>query len=355
MSRKWDQGFPLGPHLEFLLLPFILSLSLFFAYFEYDFGRRYIRSKEAPDACFFFTFTACFLTRKDHSEEREHTQKKWERKKEIQRWNCAVFRPASFKADREPHTHSYPSVSFLLLCRYFFEYLFYTSLISLWPDESTVRECVWLNGIEGSQWRRRSQDFLPPIFFVVTALLTHSSSFLFLLFRILLRVSVYVKQKVGRRAGRINIQRAVICERIKQRRRSIKVKFPYCHFISICVHRVTGQRHDAIPYWRETLWSFLNICFEIRNWTELRQTIPITYQITGIARLTNLLFLLFLRYFFIQTFQRPTQQKTFLRLRFGCHHNSFALVSDVNRLMITSPAKKKAVNGRVDPKCVAFV
>ena len=162
MSRKWDQGFPLGPHLEFLLLPFILSLSLFFAYFEYDFGRRYIRSKEAPDACFFFTFTACFLTRKDHSEEREHTQKKWERKKEIQRWNCAVFRPASFKADREPHTHSYPSVSFLLLCRYFFEYLFYTSLISLWPDESAVRECVWLNGIEGSQWRRRSQDFLPP-------------------------------------------------------------------------------------------------------------------------------------------------------------------------------------------------
>ena len=286
---------------------------------------------------------------------REHTKKKWERKKEIQRWNCAVFRPASFKADREPHTHSYPSVSFLLLCRYFFEYLFYTSLISLWPDESAVRECVWLNGIEGSQWRRRSQDFLPPIFFVVTALLTHSSSFLFLLFRILLRVSVYVKQKVGRRAGRINIQRAVICERIKQRRRSIKVKFPYCHFISICVHRVTGQRHDAIPYWRETLWSFLNICFEIRNWTELRQTIPITYQITGIARLTNLLFLLFLRYFFIQTFQRPTQQKTFLRLRFGCHHNSFALVCDVNRLMITSPAKKKAVNGRVDPKCVAFV
>ena len=230
--------------------------------------------------------------------------------------------------------------------------------VSYFPLAGWV-SCAWVCVIE---WNRRftmaeEEPRLspPPIFFVVTALLTHSSSFLFLLFRILLRVSVYVKQNVGRRAGRINIQRAVICERIKQRRRSIKVKFPYCHFISICVHRVTGQRHDAIPYWRETLWSFLNICFEIRNWTELRQTIPITYQITGIARLTNLLFLLFLRYFFIQTFQRPTQKKTFLRLRFGCHHNSFAFVCDVNRLMITSPAKKKAVNGRVDPKCVAFV
>ena len=163
MSRKWDQGFPLGPHLEFLLLPFILSLSLFFAYFEYDFGRRYIRSKEAPDACFFFTFTACFLTRKDHSEERTHKKNEKERKKSSDGIVRFSVRLLSRLTGNRTHTPIHPSLFFFsvatFLSIYFTRLLFPSGRMS----QLCVSVCDWMeskvhNGGGGAK------TFSPPSF-----------------------------------------------------------------------------------------------------------------------------------------------------------------------------------------------